>query len=228
MLSQSEQDYLTVVYDMQHERGAAWVTTSNLAQRLGVTPASVTEMLKKLAAPDRSLLIYERYRGVRLSDAGLAAALEVVRHHRLIETFLSEALGYGWDEVRAEAHRLEHVISETMEDRMAAYLDQPQRDPHGAPIPQRNGVVAPLQDIPLSALAPGAPAIICRVLDDDPALLRYLSSLGMTLGAHVEVAGRAPFDGPMHVRVEEPPVTHALGAHVTDQVFVEVQTAPAE
>lgn len=227
MLTQSEQDYLKVVYELQHERGDAWVTTSSLAQRLGVSPASVTEMLKKLAAPGRSLLIYERYRGVRLSDAGLAAGLEVVRHHRLIESFLSEALGYGWDEVHAEAHRLEHVISETMEDRIAAYLRHPQRDPHGAPIPQRNGVVAARQDISLTDLAPGAPATICRVLDDDPALLRYLSDLGMTLGAHVEVADRAPFDGPIHVRLAEPSVTHALGANVTDQVFVEVQAAPA-
>lgn len=225
MLSQSEQDYLKVVYELERERGDDWVMTSSLAQRLGVSPASVTEMVKKLAAPARGLLVYERYHGVRLSAAGLVVALEVVRHHRLIETFLSEALGYGWDEVHDEAHRLEHVISEAMEERMAAYLRDPERDPHGAPIPELGGAVAALDDMRLTDLAPGEPATICRVLDDDPELLRYLRDLGMTLGAQVEVASRAPFDGPIHVRVAEPAVTHALGAHVTDQVFVEAQDA---
>ena len=114
---------------------------------LGINPASVTEMLKKLAAPERSLVQYERYHGVRLTEAGEQAALEVVRHHRLIESFLSAALGYPWDKVHAEAHRLEHAISEELEDHIARYLGKPSRDPHGSPIPQRDGAMEALDDV---------------------------------------------------------------------------------
>jgi DtxR family Mn-dependent transcriptional regulator len=221
MRSQSEEDYLKAIYEQQVERGDAWVGTSTLAQRLGVSPASVTEMLKKLAGPERGLLEYERYHGVRLSPSGERAALEVVRHHRLIESFLAQALGYSWDEVHAEAHQLEHVISEEMEERMAAYLRHPPRDPHGSPIPQRDGAVELTRDVPLTALQPGARARVSRVLDDDPDLLRYLSELGLVLGVEVEIAQRAPFDGPVFVHLVGPAITHALGAGVTDQIFVE-------
>lgn len=227
MYSQSEQDYLKAIYEQEYERGHEWVTTSALAQELGVSPASVTEMVKKLADPSRGLLSYERYRGVRLSEAGVAAALQIVRHHRLVESFLSEALGFSWDEVHAEAHRLEHVISETMEERIAAYLGHPRRDPHGSPIPQRDGGVEAIYDTPLTALPPGQRGTVSRVLDEDPDLLRYLAALGLTLGVEVEVAERAPFDGPITVRLIGPAAVHALGAGVTDKVFVKTAAAAA-
>ncbi len=228
MLSRSEEDYLKAVYDLQHERGGEWVTTNSLAHMLGVSPASVTEMLKKLAAPDRALVRHERYHGVRLTEAGERAALEVVRHHRLIESFLSAALGYTWDKVHAEAHRLEHVVSEELEDHIARYLGHPVRDPHGSPIPQRNGAVEMLDDIRLTDLPLGRPARVRRVLDDDPALLRYLSELGLVLGTRIEVTERIPFQGPLYVRLLELPAVHALGVGVTDQVFVVMEELPVD
>lgn len=227
MSSQSEQDYLKAIYEMQYEKGNEWVTTTGLAQRLGVSPASVTEMVQKLAADDRELVRYERYHGARLNEAGERAALEVIRHHRLLESFLSQALGYTWDKVHAEAHRLEHVISEELEDHIARYLGEPPRDPHGSPIPQRDGVMEALDDVRLTDLPLGQRAQVRRVLDDDPALLRYLSELGLVLGARVEITERVPFAGPLYVRLLEPPAVHALGAGVTDQVFVVPEELPA-
>lgn len=227
MFSQSEQDYLKAIYELQYEQGNAWVTTTGLAQRLGVSPASVTEMVKKLAADERELVWHERYHGARLAAAGERAALEVIRHHRLAESFLSQALGYSWDKVHAEAHRLEHVISEELEEHIAHYLGDPARDPHGSPIPQRDGAIETLKDIRLTDLPLGQRARVQRVLDDDPALLRYLSELGLVLGAQVEITERAPFQGPLYVRLLEPPAVHALGAGVTDQVFVVTEELPA-
>lgn len=218
--TQTEEDYLKAIYEALHEQHDERVTTTGLAHTLGVSPASVTEMLQKLAGPEHGLVRYERYRGASLTEAGEKAAAEVVRHHRLIESFLSAALGYAWDEVHAEAHKLEHAISEDFEDRIALYLSEPARDPHGSPIPGRDGTVAPLDDIPLSELPPGRRARVTRVLDDDPALLRYLSSLGLVLGVEAEVTERAPFEGPLYVRLSNPPAVHALGSGVAGSVFV--------
>lgn len=220
MKSESEEDYLKAIYEAQHERQDARVTTSALAHTLGVSSASVTEMLQRLAAPERGLVQYERYHGVSLTAAGEKAALEVVRHHRLVESFLSAALGYTWDKVHAEAHRLEHAISEELEDRMAAYLGEPTRDPHGAPIPQRNGAVEEPNDMRLTDLPLGQPARVRRVLDEDADLLRYLAELGLVLGARVEVTEQLPFQGPRYVQLLDASAVHALGPGVTDQVFV--------
>lgn len=220
MISQSEEDYLRAIYELQHEQGNTWVTTTGLAQVLGVSPASVTEMLQKLAAPERDLLSYERYHGVRLRNEGKQVALEVVRHHRLLETFLSRALGYSWDEVHDEAHRLEHAISEAMEARMAAYLGEPQRDPHGAPIPDRDGVVMAVEDMRLTDFPVGQQARIQRVSNHDPALLRYLAEMGLLLDTPVRIMGREPFEGPLRVQLLDTGTVHALGKGVTDHVFV--------
>lgn len=220
MKSESEEDYLKAIYEAQCERHDARVTTTALAHTLRVSPASVTEMLQRLATPGRGLVRYERYHGVSLTDAGEKAALEVVRHHRLIESFLSAALGYSWDKVHAEAHRLEHAISEELEDRMASYLGDPKRDPHGAPIPERDGEVEALDDIRLTDLPTGKHARVRRVLDGDPDLLRYLAELGLVLGARLEVTEQLPFDGPRYVQVFDAGTVHALGPGVTDQVFV--------
>jgi DtxR family Mn-dependent transcriptional regulator len=194
-------------------------------------------MLKKLSAANPSLVVYEPYGGVTLTPDGERKALEVIRHHRLIECFLNQALGYTWDEVHAEAERLEHVISEELEERIAAHLGHPRLDPHGDPIPDREGNVVILATQRLSELSPGQTAVVQRVSSRDPELLRYLDTLGLTLDAHLEVMEKGPFNGPLMIRVtgghaglsdvrSPGQVTqlseriHALGREVTDQVFV--------
>jgi DtxR family Mn-dependent transcriptional regulator len=222
-LSSAVEDYLKAIYEIQLEEGRGRVTTSALAEKLSVTRASVTGMLKKLAGWDPKLVRYERYRGVELTSAGEKIALEVVRHHRLIECYLMEALGYSWDEVDAEADRLEHVISEEFEERIAALLGNPRLDPHGAPIPGRDGSIEGREEMPLSELPPGQAAYVSRVSDHDPALLRYLSELGFELHAEVMVIDRAPFDGPLSVRLGNTSTTLALGLPVANAVFVTAQ-----
>ncbi len=153
MASQSIEDYLKAIYELVCEGRQPWAGTTMLAQALGLSPASVTAMLKKLAALDPPLIVYEPYQGARLTGAGEKAALEIVRHHRLVESFLTVALGYSWDKVHAEAHRLEHAISDELEEHIAAYLGDPARDPHGSPIPQRDGTVAAARRYPLDGPA---------------------------------------------------------------------------
>jgi DtxR family Mn-dependent transcriptional regulator len=201
------------------------VSTNALAEKLGVAPASVTGMIKKLAEDRPRLVDYEKHQGVTLTPAGRKIALEVIRHHRLLELYLHQALGYTWDEVDAEAEKLEHVISEDFEDRIAAILGDPQRDPHGDPIPAKDGSIADPCGQPLTSLSAGQKARVARVRDDDPALLRYLAEIGIVLGATVVVANKAPFDGPLHVRVggKADSPAHALGKQVTDNVYVEVR-----
>lgn len=220
MTTQAEQDYLKAIYEIVCEGRHAWASTTALARALALAPASVTAMLKKLAALEPPLVVHEPYQGARLTAAGEQAALEVVRRHRLAESFLSATLGYTWDAVHAEAHRLEHAISAELAERLAHYLGDPAHDPHGSPIPQRNGAVAQLADGALTDLPPGRPAAVRRVADDDPALLRYLDELGLVLGARVEVTAQGPFGGPLYVRVLATGEVHALGAGVTDRVFV--------
>ncbi len=222
-LSSAVEDYLKAIYEIQHEEGHERASTSTLAEKLGVARASVTGMLKKLAAWDPQLIVYERYRGVELTPAGEKIALEVIRHHRLVELYLTEALGFSWDEVDEQADRLEHVISEDLEDRIAAKLGHPRIDPHGSPIPDAEGNIPIREEVRLTHLEIGSQAHISRVSDDDPALLRYLEQLGLTLNSRVEVLERAPFSGPIHVRVVATGEVHALGRQVTDRVFISEQ-----
>jgi DtxR family Mn-dependent transcriptional regulator len=222
MISHAIEDYLKAIYELEEEHGR--VGTSALAAALNVSPASVTGMLQKLAEPNPhspKLVNYARHQGASLTSAGRKIALEVIRHHRLIELYLAEELGYSWDQVDAEAEKLEHVISEEFEDRICAVLGDPTRDPHGNPIPSKDGRVPPQATTTLTELHAGQPARVARVRDDDPALLRYLAELGLVLDAAVTVSGRAPFDGPLHVRVGAE-ADHALSRHVTDQVYVEL------
>lgn len=223
-LTEASENYLKAIYHLRAASTDGRVATSVLAEYLAVAPASVTGMLQKLAAESPALVDYAPRRGVALSALGEKVALEVIRHHRLIELYLFEALGYPWDEVHAEAERLEHVISEAFEDRVAAMLGDPEYDPHGQPIPRKDGTCPEPVGVPLSTLAPGHSGRVARVADDRAALLRYLASVGIVPGARVEVVEQAPFGGPMHVRVgddaERPPL--ALGAQVTDEVFVDV------
>lgn len=198
MHTQAVEDYLKTIYDLARMEGR--VTTSALAERLGVAPASVTGMVKKLAA--MNLLTHEPYRGVQLTEAGRKIALEVIRHHRLIERYLHEALGVPWDQVHDEAERMEHVISEELEARMDEALGFPTTDPHGAPIPTPDLTIEEPDHPPLASLEAGQAAVVAEVSDHDPALLRYVGELGLYPETPLEVLAVAPFDGPLTVRVE--------------------------
>jgi len=182
--SESVDDYLKTILELGGDENDA-VTSNALAERLGVRAASVSGMLQKLAAAPASFVRYERHHGVRLSPAGRKRALEVVRHHRLIERFLHDILDYPWDEVHEEAERLEHFISEKLEDRIAAKLGDPATDPHGHPIPEKSGSVKKREETPLSLWACGVPAWISSVSDRDPAFLREAQRLGLLPGVRV-------------------------------------------
>ena len=183
--------------EIEIERSAGAATTNDLAQHLGVAPASVSGMVRRLA--EQGLLAHEPYRGARLTPAGRAAALRTLRRHRVIESYLVRALDYPWDLVHEEAERLEHAASDELIDRMAAAVGEPAVDPHGAPIPTRDGAVDETRHTSLADLAPGERATVARVRDEDASLLRYLADLGLRPGAVVAVTARAPFDGPPRV-----------------------------
>jgi len=187
MLSESVQDYLKAIYSLRHENERA--TTNALAARLNVTAASVTGMLKKLA--ELKLVLYEPYQGATLTPAGEKIALEVIRHHRLIELYLTEAMGYSWDQVHAEADRLEHAISEEFEDRLSILLGHPTVDPHGDPIPTKSGEIAASSRRTLGETAEGVTVRIERIRDEDPALLRTVAELGLMPQTIVTVGPRA-------------------------------------
>lgn len=215
------EDYLKVIYELERCGDGGTAATSDIAHRLDIAPASVTGMVRRLA--EQELLQYEPYRGVRLTKAGQHLALRTIRHHRIIESFLSHVLGYRWDEVHWEADRLEHAASDALIDRMAAALNEPTADPHGAPIPTREGALNEPRCVPIADLRPGARARIVRVSDPDPARLRYLAELGLVPGAIVVVAARAPFDGPITVRVGSGPraVDRVIGPALGHGVFVD-------
>jgi DtxR family Mn-dependent transcriptional regulator len=220
--SRAAQDYVKAIYKLHAEVGRA--TTLALAVKLGVKPASVTEMVKRLADdPGGPFLTYTPYHGVTLTARGEALALEMIRHHRLIELFLTEHLGMPWEEVHAEADRLEHVISERLEELIAAKLGQPLHDPHGDPIPARDLTMDVPDDVPVSALGEGEAGVVSRVPDGNPALLQYLRGLRLVPGAHLKVASIAPFGGVVTIRLGRD--LHALGAEVARMVRVTVDRA---
>ena len=214
------EDYLKTIYELTRSNQRA--TTNQIAERMGVTPASVTNMIQKLAETDPPLLDYRKHRGVQLTSEGERVALEIIRHHRLLEMFLHETLGYSWDEVHEEADRLEHVISEEMEERIAISLGNPQHDPHGDPIPSRDLQMPQSSNLTLSQLRPPQRAQVNRVSDTDPDLLRYLSERGIEPAAQLEVLDFSPFDNNLQIRVEGEEEPVVLGAVITSQVFVEV------
>jgi DtxR family transcriptional regulator, Mn-dependent transcriptional regulator len=195
--SESIQDYLRVVYKLEADEGRA--TTSAIAERLGVSAPSVTGMLKKLAG--LGLVDHEPYRGAVLTDTGRRAAIEITRHHRLLEMYLMENLGLGIDAVHAEADRLEHALSEELEARIDESLGYPTHDPHGDPIPDASLRVEAAELRTLASLEPGEEATIRRVPDGDAELLRYLSSLDLLPGKRISVRESAPFDGPLTIAV---------------------------
>jgi DtxR family Mn-dependent transcriptional regulator len=219
-LTHAVEDYLKAIYEISLEDGRA--STTRLAVALGVTPASVTGMLQKLAGMPAPLIDYKKHRGASLTPDGERVALEIIRHHRLIEMFLHERLGYPWDEVHDEADRLEHVISEGFEDRIAHDLGHPTHDPHGDPIPSSDLRVPPTETVPLSEIPAESRAVIRRVRDDDSHLLRYLAELGLLPQARVQVLEHSPYDDNLTLRVGERSDTFVLGPQVTSKIFVEI------
>ena len=219
-LTPAIEDYLRAIHDIAYENQDAQVTTSLIAERLGVTRASVTGMLQKMASMEPRLVDYERYQGVKLTEAGRRIALEVIRHHRLIEAYLSEALGYAWDEVHQEAHRLEHVISEEFEERIADALGHPSFDPHGHPIPDRDGVLPERDESPLTELEVGKRAFITRVQSQDGSFLRYLDQIEFSLYQEVEVIKREPSSDQIYVRIVGREASYPLDPTTTDRIFV--------
>ena len=182
--SESTDDYLKAILELSGPEDNP-VSSNALAERLGVRAASVSGMLQKLSVARPSFVSYKRHHGVRLSPAGRKRALEIVRHHRLLERFLHDVLDYSWEEVHEEAERLEHFISEKLEDRIAAKLGNPETDPHGHPIPEKGGAVKKRRETPLSMWACGIPAVVSSVSDRDPALLREIGRLGLRLGVKI-------------------------------------------
>jgi DtxR family transcriptional regulator, Mn-dependent transcriptional regulator len=198
LVSAPIQDYAKAVYALEERKGGA-VSTNDLAERLGLTAGSVSAMLRKLS--DLGLVEHQPYRGVRLTARGREVALEVLRHHRLLELFLAEELGMPWDRVHAEAEVLEHVISEDLEQLIAARLGDPRVDPHGDPIPSAHFEIEEQPTRSLDELESGATGLFVRVSDSEPAMLRYLADEGIMLGDRLEVTRRQPFGGPVFVRI---------------------------
>jgi DtxR family transcriptional regulator, Mn-dependent transcriptional regulator len=213
--AEGAENYAKAIYQLQ-ARAEGPVGTGAVAQRLGVTPASASAMLKRMG--EEGLVEHAPYRGVRLTDAGEMLALEMIRHHRLIELFLAEVLGMPWDRVHEEAEVLEHHISEELEELIAAKLGQPARDPHGDPIPSRELDIASDESVALSELEPGAMGVFDRVSDSDPQMLRYLGDRGIHPGSSLEVRGREPFGGPLTVIVAGK--EHALGGELIERIRV--------
>jgi DtxR family Mn-dependent transcriptional regulator len=212
--SEAIEDYLQAIYEieLEHQR----VATTTLAEWMQVKPASATGMLQRLAEMD--LVSYEPYRGAVLTALGKARALKVLRRHQLLETFLAETLDVPWDRVYAEAHRIEHALSEYIEQRIDAAVGHPTHCPHGAPIPAGDGAVPPLSWLRLADLEAGQSATVARVQDRDAELLRYLGGLGMYPQTSIQVLDAAPFDGPMTVRIGDK--TQVIGRQAASCVFV--------
>ena len=216
MLSEAMQDYLKTIYALRERGDGAAVTTQSLAQALNVAPPSATAMVKKLA--ELKLVSHAPYYGVDLTRSGERVALEIIRHHRLIETYLAQALGVPWDKVHDEAERWEHVLSEEVEARMDKALNHPTHDPHGSPIPSAAGVVAREECIALSELEAGQEREVRRVADEDAALLRHLDKVGLRPGARVLVVRHDATEGVMHLKVDDK--KRLLGAQPAREVWM--------
>jgi DtxR family transcriptional regulator, Mn-dependent transcriptional regulator len=195
--SEAIENYAKAIYALE-QRGDGAVSNNALAERLGVTPASASSMVKKL--DELGLVSHVPYKGVKLTDSGRRVALEVLRHHRLLELYLAESLGVPWDRVHDEAEKLEHVLSEELEELIAAKLGNPTHDPHGDPIPNAALEIEEEPTQALASLVTGASGEFVRVSDSDPSMLRYLAQLGITPGERFEVVDRQPFGGPLFAR----------------------------
>ncbi len=211
------EDYAKAIYTLESRVGGA-VSTNALAERLSVTPASASAMVKRLH--DLDLVTHVPYHGVRLTERGVEVALEVIRHHRLLELYLAQSLGLPWDRVHDEAEVLEHVLSEELEDLIAAQLGNPTHDPHGDPIPTRDGRIEDRRGESLQDLDAGAEGVFVRISDSDPEMLRYLGERGIAPGARLEVVEKQPFGGPLFVRFGS--TRHVVGGALARAMRVEV------
>ncbi len=217
MISHAMEDYLKAIYVLGQD--GKKVSTSRLAENLECSAASVTNMLQKLAS--LKLVQYQPYQGVDLTEAGTRVALEVIRHHRLIELYLKEVLGYSWDKVHAEAEELEHVISEELEERIDKALGYPTRDPHGHPIPGKDGTMTDERLPSLWEVPESTDVIVARVDDRNASVLRYLDSLGIHPEVEMHVLEKAPFNGPLLIELGK--AKHSLSEELARQIFVRVQ-----
>ncbi len=212
---------MKVIYDLQ-ERGTGPVTISGMAERLSVSNSSVSGMLRKLN--ELGLVQHQRYGNVSLTETGTKAALAVLRRHRLLETYLVAELGYSWDEVHDEAEILEHVVSDKFVDRIAAHLGDPVVDPHGDPIPTREGAIVQRESVLLSEAEAGTSGVIVRVNDTDPELLRYLTDIDIGIGRRVRVVERLPFAGSIRIGVrpelEDEEQERALGLVAAEALWI--------
>jgi len=215
-LSQAVEDYLKTIYTLEAEGDGA--TTTKIAEAMEVSSASATNMIKRLAK--MGLVDYESYKGARLTKAGTKIALEIIRHHRLLELYLLEVMGYSWDEVHEEAEKLEHHISERFEDKIAHLLDDPTHDPHGDPIPTKEGLMPEMEIDALNEAEADREYIISRVKDQDPELLRYLEKIGLLPGTKILIKEKAPFKGPITLRVENE--EQVIGHDLARNIFVAV------
>ena len=198
-LTEPVEDYLKAIYELQAEGGSAG--TNEIAAALRIAAPSVSGMLRRLSS--QGLVTHEPYKGVHLTREGRRAALRTIRRHRVIEAYLTQALGYPWDRVHDEAERLEHAASDELIDRMAAAIGEPATDPHGAPIPTRDGTLTAEPRLsPLAELGDGDSATIARVGDRDGERLRYLATLGIAIGTQVELVSREPYDGPITLLID--------------------------
>jgi DtxR family transcriptional regulator, Mn-dependent transcriptional regulator len=216
-ISSAIEDYAKAIYALELRAGEA-VTTNALAERLGVTPGSASGMVKRLA--ELGLVEHEPYRGVQLTNDGRRVALEVIRHHRLLELYLVRSLGVPWDRVHEEAEVLEHVLSEELEELIAAKLGNPTHDPHGDPIPTRDLTIEEEPTQSLQSLEAGASGRFSRVSDSDPEMLRFLADRGISPGDTFEVIDKQPFGGPLFIRFGDN--VHVLGGDLAKAMRVEV------
>ncbi len=216
-ITHAHEDYLKVIYHLEQEEGRALTTA--VAEALGVSAASATNMLKRLA--EMNLVEYIPYQGVRLTEYGRNIALEVIRHHRLLELFLAQALGMPWDKVHDEADRLEHVISEDLEDALSRALGNPTVDPHGDPIPTREGVVQEQRGYPLVEAPTHTPLHVIRVRCQEPDVLRYLGDLGIYPGTTLLIREKAPFHGPLLLVIGDK--EHVLAHAIAEGILVAPQ-----
>jgi DtxR family Mn-dependent transcriptional regulator len=214
VLSQAVEDYLKAIFKLETpEKGVA---TTRLAEAMEVSSASTTNMIKRLAK--MGLVDYQSYKGARLTEAGRKIALEIIRHHRLLELYLMEIMGYSWDEVHDEAEKLEHHISEQFEDKIAELLGDPTHDPHGDPIPTKDGIMPEMQEQPLVQAEENHSYIIGRVKDQDPERLRYLEKEGLLPGVKLTIKEKAPFNGPLTLLVEDE--EKVIGRDLASTLFI--------
>lgn len=219
-LSRSVEDYLKTIYHLT--QGADDAATTDIAAKLGISPASVTGMVKRMA--ESGLVDHEPYRGARLTAEGRRLALGVMRRHRVIETYLITRLGYDWSSVHDEAERLEHAASENLIERMASALGSPQYDPHGAPIPTREGDIESPAYVRLADVDVGARVSLRQVEDEDSERLRYLESLGLVPPVNLEVVSKEPFGGPITVRIgETDTLDKIIGTELAESLLVDLR-----